>query len=298
MPLHLYTFPFKALGSSCEVQLYHTGKLPDLARTIAAEVERKVSDVERRYSRYRDESIVSRINARAGGEAIEVDPETADLLDYAGSAFEQSGGVFDITSGVLRRVWNFKHPRVPQQDEIREMLKLVGWDKVEWHRPLIRLKLPGMELDFGGFGKEYCVDAAVSVLMKHGVSNALVNLGGDVRVLGGHPDGRPWSIGIAHPRRAGETAASLELKSGALATSGDYERYFEVDGHRYCHILNPKTGWPADGFQSVTVCSDLCLVAGTVSTTAMLLGEGAGLEFLRSSGVQFLSINKRGETVV
>jgi thiamine biosynthesis lipoprotein len=282
-------FEFHAMGTACRIRLASSneGEAQAAADAAIAEVRR----IETKYSRYREDSIVSRINAAAGsGLPIEVDPETADLLDFADRLHAYSEGLFDITTGVLRSVWDFRNARVPDPAALAAVLTRVGWQHVRWQRPHIELTLPGMELDFGGFGKEYAADRAGTVLAERGITGGLVNLGGDLRVVGPHADGRPWSLGIAHPRRAGEVIAGIELSRGGLATSGDYERYFELDGRRYCHILDPRTGWPVQHWQSISVTGPACLAAGALSTIAMLSGTRAH-DFLRSQGVGFLTVD-------
>jgi thiamine biosynthesis lipoprotein len=150
-----------------------------------------------------------------------------------------------------------------------------------------------MELDFGGLGKEYAADRAVEVCIDLGARHGFIDLGGDIRVIGPQPNGLPWRIGIRHPRDADQLVAEIELSNGALATSGDYERFMEVDGRRYCHILDPRTGWPAHGLSSVTVIADRCLVAGSLSTSAMLKGK-AGAAWLQGLAVRHVVIDKQG----
>ena len=144
-------YAFKAMGSPCELRL--SGECADeIARAAQAEIAR----LEAKYSRYREDSLATRINRSAGdARGIEVDAETARLLDYAATAWRESGGRFDITSGILRRAWNFKAARVPTRAEIAALLPLIGWDKLEWRSPRIVLPRAGMELDFGGYVKEY-----------------------------------------------------------------------------------------------------------------------------------------------
>jgi FAD:protein FMN transferase len=285
-------FEFHAMGTACRIRL--TGCSEPEARAAADAAIAEVRRIETKYSRYRDDSIVSRINAAAGsGVPIEVDPETADLLDFADRLHAYSEGLFDITTGVLRSVWDFRSARVPDPATVAAVLERVGWQHVRWQRPHVELTLPGMELDFGGFGKEYAADRAGTRLVERGIAGGLVNLGGDLRVVGPHADGRPWSLGIAHPRRAGEVIAGIELSRGGLATSGDYERYFEQDGRRYCHILDPRTGWPVEHWQSISVTGPACLAAGALSTIAMLSGARAHA-LLRSQGVGFLTIDAQG----
>jgi thiamine biosynthesis lipoprotein len=204
-----------------------------------------------------------------------------------------SGGLFDITSGVLRRAWDFRNPRLPKQEEIDALLPNVGWGKVEWTGTQCRLMHYGMELDFGGIGKEYAADRLAGIAAEHGLTHALINLGGDIRAVGPQPGDAPWLIGIPHPRKPTEVCAELALERGAIATSGDYERYIEVDGRRYCHLLDPRTGWPAQGMASVSVLAPVCTVAGSLSTVAMLMGE-AGVAFLREQNIPALMIRPDG----
>ena len=154
-----------------------------------------------------------------------------------------------------------------------------------------------MQIDLGGIGKEYAVDCAAAALMNIGIEHALINLGGDVRVLGPHADGRPWLIGIRNPRNPGKTIETLALSRGALATSGDYERFFEADGKRYCHILNPKSGWPVQDLQAVSILAPSCLVAGSIATICMLLGEAGSLAYLKQNAVHALIVRSDGNLV-
>jgi thiamine biosynthesis lipoprotein len=285
-------FAFSAMASRCEVRLV----APDSA-TAARWADAAIAEVRRieaKFSRYRDDSVVSTINAAAGADtAVECDAETVALLAYAEALFIASEGRFDITSGVLRRAWDFHGKRLPDAAELDRLCALVGWRSVERGPTTIRLPLPGMEIDFGGFGKEYAADRAAAVLRELGAGHGFVNLGGDLHAIGPQPDGSPWLIAIQDPRDATRAAAEIELSHGGLATSGDYERYFEVDGVRYCHILNPKTGWPVTHWRSVSVAAPLCIAAGSCSTIAMLAQDHA-LAFLAGSGLAYLAINAHG----
>ena len=268
----------------------------DLAwRAIDAAVA-EVQRIEAKYSRYRPDSVVSHINAAAGGRAIAIDPETQGLLAYADACFHQSEGLFDATSGVLRRVWRFDERRVPDDVELEMLRPLIGWDKVELGPGSVRLPMRAMELDFGGFGKEYAVDRAAHVLASHGIASAMVNLAGDIAILGPQPGGAPWQVGIRHPRRAGALVATVPVSAGAVATSGDYERFIEVEGVRHCHVLDPRTGRSARGLQSVSVHAASCLVAGSATTIAMLKGR-AGIDWLREIGVPFIAVRDDASVV-
>ena len=294
MALHRYAF--HAMAATNEVHVHAPDRVS--AEAMAARAIEEVQRIERKYSRYRPESIVSRINAAAGGDPLPVDAETAQLLDYADACWRESGGLFDATSGVLRRVWRFEPGRRPPTDgELAAVLPLIGWDRVERSGVGVRLPAKGMELDFGGFGKEYAVDRAALALREAGATSAMVNLAGDLAILGPQPDGEPWRVGVQHPRRDDVALATLPVSSGAIATSGDYERFVEVGGVRHCHVLDPRTGRSARGFQSVTVHAPSCLVAGSATTIAMLKGRAAGLAWLQELGLPHLCVLADGTLV-
>lgn len=283
-----------AMGSPCRLRLARLDE--SRARALAEEVVAEVRRIEAKFSRYRADSVVSRINISAGsGQAVVVDAETAALLSLAARLYQGSHGRFDLTSGVLRRAWNFRTGRVPTQAEIEAVLPCIGWDKVQWHEASRQILLTqrGMELDFGGLGKEYAADRAATRLIDAGATSGFINLGGDIRVLGPQSDGLPWRMGIAHPRVEGAVIAGIDLSTGALATSGDYERCIEHEGRRYCHILDPRSGWPVSYWRSISVVAPGCLAAGALTTIAMLL-EGDALNFLRGQGVGFLVIDQEG----
>ena len=196
------------MACQCEIKLWHASAgANELLQLALAEVTR----IETKYSRYRNDSVVSQINHHAGGAPVQVDDETASLLDFAAQCHAISAGRFDITSGVLRRAWDFKAQRPPEHTKINELLPLVGWQYARWQRPWFSLTKPAMEIDFGGFGKEYAADRAASVLAAAGAKHALVNLGGDVRVTGPQANGSPWRLGIQHPRAADRLIASIEI---------------------------------------------------------------------------------------
>ena len=285
---------FKAMGSPCERHLHAEtpARFEEIAQAAMAEIAR----LEQKYSRYREDSLASQINASAGDpDGILLDDETASLLDYAALAWTQSGGLFDITSGVLRRAWDFRSGRLPARREIDALRPLVGWQKLRWRRPQLVLPLPGMQLDFGGYVKEYAADRVAELCRELGLRHGLIDLGGDLAAVGPHPDGSPWRVGIRHPRASAGAIASLALARGGVATSGDYERCLVARGKRYAHLLNPKTGWPVGGLASVTVVASHCLIAGTASTVAMLKGARGGSAWLDQLGLPSLRVDGDGK---
>ena len=263
---------FDAMGGPCEVLLdtEHAGAaghLLEIAREEALRVESK-------FSRYRPDNIVAAIN-RSGGRPIPVDEETALLIEYAVACYEMSDGMFDITSGVLRRVWRFDGgDHVPTEGEVAEVLRHVGWHRVEWKDSILTMP-EGMEIDLGGIGKEYAVDRASSRIAAETDLPFLVNFGGDIFARGPRRDGRPWVVGIDDPDRTGEALLyRVDLSDGGLATSGDARRYVMHRGRRLGHILNPRTGWPVENApRAVTVLATTCIEAGSLSTLAFLRGR-------------------------
>jgi thiamine biosynthesis lipoprotein len=273
---------FAAMGSPCVV-LADTHDAA-LGKHIGSIARNETLRLEAKFSRYRP-SVVAGINQTAG-QRIEVDEETANLLDYAALCFELSDGRFDITSGVLRRAWKFDgSDRVPDPELVRGILGNVGWSRVDWSRPYLRLER-GMEIDFGGIGKEYAVDRALTLVAAQDDAPFLVNLGGDLRVSAPRQDGSAWLVAIEDVDATGASAGMLELPTGALATSGDAHRFLLKDGHRYGHVLDPLTGWPIlDAPRSVTVHAGTCSEAGLLAKLAILKGAGAEA-FLAEERVQ------------
>jgi thiamine biosynthesis lipoprotein len=281
------------MGSPRELQLFAAGnEAQRAASAVVVDVER----LEQRYSRYRDSSLLSSINrVAAAGGSIDVDSETAVLLNYAATCFRESDGLFDITSGLLRRAWNFAAASLPDPALIERLLSRVGWDKVRWEPPVLSFPLSGMEIDFGGIVKEYAADRAAAICREMGLRSGMVNLGGDISIVGPRPDGDAWRIGLQHPRSRGDVMHTVGLHSGGLASSGDYERCVVVDGVRYGHIVNPRSGWPVRHLAAVSVAGDFCVVAGSASTIAMLK-EADGPAWLEALGLPQLWGGVGGET--
>jgi thiamine biosynthesis lipoprotein len=277
-----YVFSFSAMASPCELRIDCDDV--DVALAAGRLAEAEALRIERKFSRYRHDSVVGTINAGAG-TPVEVDEETADLIDFAASCHALSGGLFDITSGVLRQAWRFDgSDRLPTQEAISALTGRVGWDRVEWRRPTLRLPA-GMEVDFGGIGKEYAVDRALASVAKITGAAVLVNFGGDLCVSRARADG-PWKVAIESVDEDGRAVGVIELSAGALATSGDARRFLLKDGVRYGHILDPRTGRPVpDTPRSVTVAAGSCVEAGMFATLAMLHGREAEA-FLESQGVR------------
>ena len=271
------------MASPCEVLIESSdGQLADkITDIVATEAWR----IEQKFSRYRHDNLLYQIH-HAKGKTIEVDEELAHLLNFSQQCYQLSDGLFDITSGVLRRIWIFDgSDNIPSRKQAKVLLKLIGWDKVSWQPPYIRLP-EGMQIDLGGIGKEYAVDKAAMLASKETDKPILVNFGGDIFATKAPLSREAWQVGVESIGGSDKTGL-IQIKAGGIATSGNAKRYLERDGKRYSHVLNPNTGWPVSHApKSVTVAAPSCIEAGFLSTMAMLKGKQAE-SFLQAQGVLF-----------
>ena len=265
-----FAVAFQAMAGPCEalVQSPREKEAREIGRVVYDEAKR----MEKKYSRYRDDNLIHEIHQHG---PVQVDEETARLLDFANTAYELSEGDFDITSGVWRRIWDFTGDgKAPGRKAVKELLPKIGREKAGWVGKTLQVP-EGMQIDFGGFGKEYAVDQALALVSASFDCPVLVNFGGDL-VANRKPLSRDrWSVGI---QRATATSADAAFKfeSGAIATSGDANRFVMHKGKKLSHILNPRTGWPVSQAPvSVSVGMPSCLQAGLLSTMATLRGKNA-----------------------
>ena len=263
---------FMAMASPCDVLMEVEEKT--LAQEILNAVANEAWRIEDKFSRYKNDNIIYQIN-HSNGEEIIVDDETSRLLDFANELFEISDGLFDVTSGVLRNVWRFDgSDNVPEKNQIKKIVKKIGWQKVD--RENNKVMLPKeMEIDLGGIGKEYAVDRCVQIARQKTSESVLVNFGGDLAMTTARRNNQFWSVGRL-VTGSDEACGLFQLYGGAIATSGDANRYLLKNGVRYSHILNPKTGWSILGApHTISVAAPTCVEAGMMSTLAMLQGNQA-----------------------
>lgn len=277
---HYYFF---AMGSPCEL-ISHESSLTK-AENLAKHISQEVYRLEDKYSRYIENNLVHKIN-KSDAKPVNIDTETYRLLEFASQCFDISDGYFDITSGVLRKAWQFSgNKRIASKEALEQLLPLIGWNKIKWNKHSICLP-KGMEIDFGGIVKEYAVDRCAQIASEQSHHPFLINLGGDL-FASPKTDNSTWQIGIEHPSNTETSINHLELRHGALTTSGDVRRFIEENGKRYGHILNPKTGWPiSEAPRSITVHAAKCIDAGILSTLAMLQGNDAE-RFLDAQQVKY-----------
>ncbi len=294
VPLRQLAFP--ALGTNCAVQYAAPagdGQAVAFERALVA----WVNAFEAKYSRFRPDSLVSRINAAAGRAWVEVDAEMEVMLKLCDTLHFMTQGILDPTALPLIRLWNFRAeaPVLPSEADVAAARASVGWKKVQRSPGRVFLPDPGMALDFGGFGKEYAVDIAAQIAADHGIPSALVDFGHDLRAVSA-PPGRPaWHVGLEDPFKPGAIAGSLAVVGRSVASSGDYIRRVVAGGRRYGHIIDVRTGWPVNnGCLQATVIAGSCLQAGVLSTTAFVLGVPKGIEFIQACpGAEGLIVTER-----
>lgn len=288
---------YAAMASTCEIIIDSSDQ--ELAQKLTQIAQQETLRIQQKFSRYQKDNLLWQIN-HANGAAISVDSETAHLLDFADQCYQLSDGYFDITSGCLRRAWTFDgSDKLPSEEKVNALLPFVGWQKIRWqknHGESAQLQMPaGMEIDFGGIGKEYAVDSVLQLLSAQTNIPLLVNFGGDLAVTSARKNGAAWQVGIesldvnehSNEQMNKQVDKILEISAGALATSGDSRRFLLANNQRYGHILNPFTGWPImNAPRSVTVAGSNCVQAGMLATFALLKGKEAD-EFLKEQGVPF-----------
>ncbi|HXX81706.1 MAG TPA: FAD:protein FMN transferase, partial [Thermodesulfovibrionales bacterium] len=239
------------------------------------------------------------VNRNAGLSAVRVSPETMEVLEKAIETSEKTGGAFDVTIGPEISQWNFPLKIKPEDESIKKRLGLVNYKLIQLDkgRSTVYLKKKGMLLDLGGIAKGYAADKAVEELRKNGIRSGIAAVGGEVKTFGRKPDGTAWKVGIKNPRPTGENdeiLAMVELNDAAISTSGDYERYFILQGKRFHHILDPKTGFPAQGCQSVSIIAKDGVYTDAFATGVFVLGPEKGIALLERMGFGGLIVDKNG----
>ncbi|MCH1553401.1 MAG: FAD:protein FMN transferase [Luminiphilus sp.] len=288
---------FRVMGGPASVAIRHGADCTEEVQTLLKTIEQDTAALEAKYSRYRADSLISRINSKAGdGEFVAIDAESLSLFDFCAVLYEQSDGLFDPTSGVLGGVWDFQLGIAKHSSRLPQLLEKVGWEKVDIRDQQLRLTQEGMALDLGGIVKEYAVDKSIATLREAGFANAVVELAGDVMAIGRRNNDEPWQVGICDPAKPSEALISIELADAALATSGSYHRFIELDGERFSHFLHPLSGMPIKGPRSVSVISNTCITAGAIATVGCLKPLADLESWLQASQLPWLSVSETGVT--
>ena len=277
----LHRLDFRAMSTQCQIKLH--GVSAAVARDFQRDAVTWVAQFEARYSRFIADSLIGRINAAAGEQWVETDPETDRLFNLCQELFFFTRGSFDPTALPLIKLWNWKAnpPVIPDDADIQSARELVGWNKIQRRAGGIFLPQTGMALDLGGIGKEYAVDCVINMAIQRGIPDVLVDFGQDVRARGHAPDKKFWWIGLDDAAAPGKCWGGVAITDHAVATSGDYLRNFKFNGRRYGHILDPRTGYPAlNDCRAASIIAPSCTIAGLLSTSVCILGAKDGLQLV------------------
>lgn len=267
----------------------------DVARKSIADAFSAMERVDRLMSNFKEESDVSRINRGAGSKVVAVDSDVVEVIKKSIYYSEISDGAFDITIGGVEELYNFEDEgRLPEKGKFKNSVSLIGYKNIIINGNRVRLAKKGMKLDLGGIAAGFAVDRGIDAIKKNGAADALINAGGDIRVIGESENGQ-WKIGILHPREENKLINTLTLKDISVTTSGDYRKYFISEGKRYHHILNPSTGLPTEGVQSVTIIAPLAVDSDALATAVFVMGKKKGMELIeRLKDVEGIIIDSDG----
>lgn len=279
-----YAVEFHAMGTTCKLMFSASSR--GTARAFQKQVLRWIAGFEARYSRFLPDSLIREINRAAGRNGVATDHELDSMFALCDWFHWMTKSIFDPTLLPLAQLWDYhrKHTALPAEAEIERARRRVGWNRVEREPGRVFLPEPGMALDLGGIGKEYAVDRVAEMAQAAGFSSFMIDFGHDVRTHGKPPGGGPWRIGLEHPGDPGRCWGGVAVRERAVTTSGTYRRHFELDGVRYSHVLDPRTGWPIrNDVEAVSVLAPTCTEAGILSTTALILGAAEGRPLIESS---------------
>ncbi len=245
----------------------------------------EIRRIEQLFTTFNDQSQANQINAAAGMHPVKVDAEVFGLIERCKRISEVTDGAFDISYGSIdKSLWNFDKnlEQLPDASIAKQMVQLINYRNVvlDNRSGTVFLKRKGMRIGFGGIGKGYAADKAAALLKGLGVQSGLVNASGDIRAWGTQADGQPWTIGISHPDQPGNAFAYLNISDKAIATSGNYEKFAIINGKKYSHTINPKTGLPVTGIKSVTIVAPNAELADAMATPVTIMGVKAGLSMI------------------
>ncbi len=287
------------MGTLVEITVVHPNR-EEADKTIKSAFD-EMERIEGLMSKFIKTSDVHRINENAGKDFVVVADEVYQVIEKSVRYSELSGGAFDITIGAIYSLWKFEgKDAVPSPDEIRKILPLVDYHNITLgSNRKVKLQKHGMMIDLGGVAKGYAVDKGIEVLKRSGIKNAIINAGGDLRTIGKKDANKSWRIGIQHPRDQTRVLSTLDVEDASIATSGDYQKYLIVDNVRYHHILDPDTGEPARGCQSVTIIANNAITADIVATVVFVEGPHEGMKFIEGlKGIEGIIIPANGKGMI
>lgn len=282
------------MGTAVRVELWHDDAAA--ARAAMGAVMNEMNRIDRTMSPFKPDSELSRINREAAQKPVPISKEMFDLISRSIEFSKLSGGAFDITFSSVGYLYDYREHVKPTDEQIAKALPGINFRhlQLDAKAQTIHYARPGVRIDLGGIAKGYAVDNCIAILKGRGITNAIVTAGGDSRLLG-DKHGRPWNVGIRDPRRRGEVIAVLPLADVAISTSGDYERFFEEDGVRYHHIINPKTGKSASGVRSVTIVGPDGITTEGLTKSVFVKGPQEGMRLIESlKGIDAIIIDDAG----
>jgi len=275
------------MGTLVEITLPAVNNSSISVEQVLDQTTARMKSLEQTLSIYNENSDISALNSLSPGEFKKVSPETYTVIKKSLTISKITGGTFDITVAPLLKLWHFekgKLKEVPSDEKIKEALAKIGWTNIILApQSEIGFSKEDVQINLGGIAKGYIVDEGVEILKSAGIESALLNAGGDIYCLGEREKGTFWKVGIRHPRKKGETIGTLKLKDQAVATSGDYEKFFTLQGRRYSHIINPSSGYPVDNslIQSTVIAPD-CTQADALATALLVMGKKKSLALVES----------------
>lgn len=287
----------KLMGNRFEISVVHEDK--NWAEERIEEAIEEIRRIEKLLTTFSDDSQTNQINANAGEKPVKVDKEVFDLIQRSIRISNLTQGAFDITYGSIdKSLWNFDKnmTELPSREVAKEMVRLINYQNIEVDeaKTTVLLKEKGMRIGFGGIGKGYAADKAKALMQNNGVTSGIVNASGDLITWGNQPDGKPWTVGIADPNTKEKPFSALNISNYAIATSGDYEKFVMIDGKRYSHTIDPKTGLPISGIKSVTILAPNAELADALATPVMVMGVEVGLDLINQlKGIACIIINDK-----
>jgi thiamine biosynthesis lipoprotein len=283
------------MGTVVQVELWSEDQ--GAGKAAMAAVMDEMRRIDRAMSTYKEDSEVSLVNRKAAEEPVTISAELFDLITRSLQMSELTGGAFDITYASAGRLYDFRRKIKPSEEALAKALPAINYHHIlfDRKRSTIKFSQVGVRIDLGGIAKGHAVDRCIALLQARGIKQAIVTAGGDSRIIGDH-HGRPWMVGIRDPRQEGKVVAALPLSDAAISTSGDYERYFEANGVRYHHIINPTNGRPVNGVRSVTVLGGDSTTMDALSTSVFVMGVRKGMALVeRLAEVEAVIVDANGK---
>ncbi|MDP9076066.1 MAG: FAD:protein FMN transferase [Bacteroidota bacterium] len=281
--LQIFKKACKLMGNRFEISVVAESE-QWAAEKIEAGVD-EIKRIERLLTTFSDDSETNQVNVNAGIAPVKVSRETFELIKRSIVISKVTQGAFDITYGSLdKRLWNFDKDMTSLPDEAtaKKMVSLINYRNItlDENDCTVFLRQRGMRIGFGGIGKGYAAERAKQILQQQGVTSGVVNASGDLNTWGLQPDGKKWTIGIVNPDASGQVFSYLNISDLAVATSGNYEKFVMIDGKRYSHTINPRTGLPVTGIKSVTIITTNAEIADAMATPVTIMGVRAGLDLI------------------